>query len=77
MPSSRMTGNIALLGAILTVGSCSSGGGGGGGGGMTAPVSPEATVEAFMNAVRANSLVAMGDLWGTDRGPGRNYMSPG
>jgi hypothetical protein len=29
-----------------------------------------------MNAVRANSLVAMGDLWGTDRGPVRNYMAP-
>ena len=71
----RITTSIALLGAILTVGSCSSGGGGGGGG-TSAPSSPEATVDAFMNAVRANSLVAMGDLWGTDRGPVRNYMAP-
>ncbi len=75
MPSLRMTRSIALLGAILTVGSCSSGGGGGGGG-AAAPSSPEATVDAFMNAVRANSLVGMADLWGSDRGRVKNYMNP-
>ncbi len=73
MPRLRMTRSIALLGAILTVGSCSSGGGGGG---APAPSSPEATVDAFMNAVRANSLVAMADLWGSDRGRVKNYMNP-
>ncbi len=76
MPRLRMTRSIALLGAILTVGSCSSGGGGGGGGGAAAPSSPEATVDAFMNAVRAHSLVAMADLWGSDRGRVKNYMNP-
>ncbi len=29
-----------------------------------------------MNAVRANSLMAMGDLWGSDRGRAKNYMNP-
>ena len=33
----------------------------------SAPVNPEATVRAFLNAVKANSIVAMRDLWGTDQ----------
>jgi hypothetical protein len=33
------------------------------------PVDPEATVRSFMNAVKANSLVGMGELWGTADGP--------
>ena len=40
----------------------------------TAPVSPEAAVRAFMNAVDANSIVALRDLWGTERGPAASTM---
>jgi hypothetical protein len=40
-----------------------------------APVSPEAAVRALLNAVKANSIVAMRDLWGTERGPAAGYMN--
>jgi hypothetical protein len=39
-----------------------------------APSSPEAAVRGFMNAVRANSLGVMGELWGSRRGPARSYL---
>ncbi len=39
-----------------------------------APVRPEAAIGAFLNAVQSNSLVAMGELWGSDRGPAVSYM---
>lgn len=42
--------------------------------GVVAPVSPEAAVRGFLNAVKANSLTAMGELWGSARGPARSYM---
>ncbi len=38
------------------------------------PVSPEAAVRSFLNAVKANSRTAMGELWGSARGPARSYM---
>jgi len=41
----------------------------------TAPVNPEASVRAFLDAVRANSLVRMGDLFGGSRGPASGYMA--
>ncbi|MBI4502537.1 MAG: hypothetical protein HY700_15430 [Gemmatimonadetes bacterium] len=41
----------------------------------TAPVSPEAAVRAFMNAVKANSIVGLRDLWGTERGPAVSSMN--
>lgn len=41
---------------------------------VVAPVSPEAAVRGFLNAVRANSLIAMSELWGSPRGPARSYM---
>ena len=72
MPRLPISRSIALLAAILTVGACS----GSGSNTAPAPSSPEASVAAFMDAVRANSLVAMGDLWGSDRGRARTYMSP-
>jgi hypothetical protein len=40
-----------------------------------APVDPEAAVRAFLNAVKANSLIAMRELWGTERGPATNFMN--
>jgi len=40
----------------------------------TAPASPEASVRGFLNAIKANSLVAMSELWGSARGPARTYM---
>jgi hypothetical protein len=43
----------------------------------SAPVNPEATVRAFLNAVKANSLTGMRDLWGTERGPAAGYMNEG
>ena len=36
---------------------------------VPAPVSPEAAVRSFLNAVKAKSLSAMGETWGAARGP--------
>ncbi len=55
--------------AVLLLAACS------GPRGVAAPASPEAAVRGFLNAVRANSLAAMGELWGSPRGPARSYMS--
>ncbi len=41
---------------------------------VPAPVSPEAAVRAFLNAVKAGSLSAMGETWGSTRGPASSYM---
>jgi hypothetical protein len=41
---------------------------------VPAPVSPEAAVRSFLNAVKANSLSAMGETWGSSRGPAVQYM---
>ncbi len=48
--------------------------GGGGGSIGPAPVSPEAAVRSFLNGVKANSLSAMGETWGSSRGPAISYM---
>ena len=40
-----------------------------------APVNPEAAVRAFMDAVKANNLIGMRDLWGSERGPAISYMN--
>ena len=37
-------------------------------------VDPQATVASFMNAVRANDLAVMGQLWGTEDGPAADRM---
>lgn len=34
----------------------------------TAPLDPESTIRQFMNAVKANSLTGMAELWGTRKG---------
>ena len=39
-----------------------------------APAEPEAAVRQFLAAVQANSLTAMGEVWGTDRGPAVSFM---
>jgi hypothetical protein len=39
------------------------------------PLEPEAAVRAFLNAVKANSIVGMRDLWGSERGPAATYLS--
>jgi hypothetical protein len=70
----RLRDGPRFLGAALTLGSvlaC------GGGRETLAPSSPEAAVRTFMNAVRANSLSTMGELWGSARGPARSYMPAG
>lgn len=41
----------------------------------TAPTDPEASVRQFLNAVKANSLIAMRDLWGSERGPAATYLN--
>ncbi|NIM48468.1 MAG: hypothetical protein GTN62_02135 [Gemmatimonadales bacterium] len=58
-----------MLAVALTVVSC-------GGPRPPAPADPEAAVRAFLGAVRANSLVAMGEIWGGSRGPASAYMDP-
>ena len=40
-----------------------------GGGAHVAPVDPQAAVRSFMSAVKANSITAMGEVWGSSRGP--------
>ncbi|OGU34600.1 MAG: hypothetical protein A3K13_10370 [Gemmatimonadetes bacterium RIFCSPLOWO2_12_FULL_68_9] len=41
---------------------------------LAGPASPEAAVRSFLNAVRANSLTAMSEVWGSARGPASSYM---
>jgi len=57
-----------VLGGVLLLAAC------GGSSRALAPESPEAAVRGFMNAVRTGSLAAMGDLWGSARGPAGRYM---
>lgn len=41
---------------------------------MPPPGDPEATVRSFMQAVSANSITGMGQLWGTSDGPASGRM---
>ncbi len=61
--------SIVMLAIVLTGPSC-----GGRDSEPPAPSAPEAAVRGFLNAVRANSLLAMGDLWGTARGRASRSM---
>ena len=63
---SRSLGPLALL----ALGAC----GGGSRLAPTAPVEPEAAIRGFMDAVKANSFVAMSELWGTSKGPAVRWM---
>ena len=48
--------------------------GGGAGPGKPLPQSLQATLAAFMTAVKANDVQRMGELWGSDRGPASTWM---
>lgn len=50
---------------------------GGGQTGAAAPIDPEATVRQFMNAIKANSLTGMAELWGTSKGRASERMDHG
>ncbi len=62
-------GRIPLALAALLLAAC-----GGPGGTVPSPASPEAAVRSFLNAVKANSLSAMAQSWGSSRGPASSYM---
>jgi len=44
--------------------------------GAVIPANPESAVTQFLDAVGANSLGAMAELWGTSRGPAADRMDP-
>ena len=62
---------LVILSAVLV--SCGSRGGGSS---IPPPVDPEATVRGFLNAVKANSMAGMGQLWGSSDGPASANMDP-
>jgi hypothetical protein len=66
LPATR---SIALLAIALTV-ACGPGGSPGG----VAPTDPHSAVGEFLDAVEANNLTAMGDRWGSARGPASRSM---
>jgi hypothetical protein len=39
------------------------------------PADPAGAVAAFLDAVKARDLAAMGGVWGSDRGPARDWMN--
>ena len=41
------------------------------------PSDPIATVQQFMAAVKASDIGAMGDLWGSNKGPANSWMDAG
>jgi hypothetical protein len=67
----RLVRSIALLAGGLTAFGCASGSS------LPPPSDPESSVRAFMNAVNANSLAAMGELFGGRRGLARGYIPSG
>jgi hypothetical protein len=68
MPAQTQGFRTAPLAAALLLAACS------GPRSVAAPASPEAAVRSFLNAVKANSLTAMSETWGSARGPARSYM---
>jgi len=42
--------------------------------GALTPQTPNDALSKFMDAVKANDLTRMGNLWGSDRGPASSYM---
>jgi len=59
---------LAALVTLLSLPACHSGAS------YVAPASPEAAVRGFLNAVKANSIAAMGELWGSKDGPASHWM---
>ena len=57
---------LVILSAVVV--SCGTRGGGSSAS-VRPPADPEATVRSFLNAVKANSMAGMGQLWGTANGP--------
>lgn len=64
---------VGVLAIALATAAC--GGTRAAGTSTTAPTDPEATVRAFLNAVKANSIIAMRNLWGSERGPAATYLN--
>jgi hypothetical protein len=62
---------VALIAFLGSMTSCSSRGGGAS---IPPPVDPESAVRSFLNAVSANSVAGMGQLWGTKDGPAAGRM---
>jgi hypothetical protein len=63
---SRLPGLVLVVLALAACGRAST---------VPPPVSPEAAIRGFLDAVRANSLSTMSELWGSTRGPARSYMN--
>lgn len=66
-----MTRRLAVL-LALGVAAC-------GGAGRTSPPAPQTlneTLAQFLDAVKANDLTRMGNLWGDERGPASSFMKP-
>lgn len=42
---------------------------------FVAPSDPEAAVRGLLNAVKANSITGMAELWGSERGPASHWMN--
>jgi hypothetical protein len=70
MKPSGWQGRLASAGLVAALASS----GCGGGSGLLPPASPEAAVRTFLNAVKANNLPAMSEVWGSSRGPAKGYM---
>jgi hypothetical protein len=66
-PQPRSAARVALL-SVSLLAACHAGGG------FVAPSSPEAAVRSFLNAVKANSIAGMGELWGSKDGPASRWM---
>lgn len=65
-----MLGRLAVCATVLTL-AC--------GGRPAAPSAPQSITDAlaqFLAAVKANDLQRMGQLWGTERGPASEAMTP-
>jgi hypothetical protein len=62
---SRLSGLVLAVLALAACGRSST---------VPLPASPEAAVRGFLDAVNANSLPRMSELWGSARGPARGYM---
>lgn len=43
--------------------------------GFVAPSDPESAVRGLLNAVKANSIAGMAELWGSEKGPASHWMN--
>ena len=65
-----------IFALLLVVGACSSGSRGGvtGGSGMTGAAAPRVAIDHFFNAVKAQDIQAMSNIFGTSGGPARDNI---